>query len=55
MKTFEEHHIEQFDVELIRLKHKKGERVILRTPCIDYCFSKDGWERLKEKLNKNLW
>lgn len=53
MNDFEEYFLEQFEAEEIKLqKHKNNERVILRTPSIDYCFSKEGWLKFKEKINK---
>ena len=53
--VFEKHYLEQFDVELKKLKNpRKEERVILRTPSIDYCFKKEDWELVKEKLNKKF-
>lgn len=53
MKSYEEHWIEQFSAEPIELKYRKNKkRIILRTPSIDYCFSYEGWQKFKEKINK---
>ena len=53
MKTYEEHWLEQFQAEHVMLKNRRNkDRVILRTPSIDYCFSPEGWEKFKEKINQ---
>jgi hypothetical protein len=46
--------LDSFNVKVIeenKLKRKPA-RVMLETPCIDYCFTKEQWLEFKEKVNK---
>ena len=46
--------IDSFSCKVIKDSPKKNMngRIILKTPSIDYCFSREDWELLKEKINK---
>ena len=46
--------IDSFDAEIInepKLRNIHG-KIVLKTPTIDYIFSKDQWREFKEKVNK---
>ncbi len=53
MTNYDGKWIDSFEVVVIHEnKHKRiPSRVMLRTPCIDYCFNKEQWMEFKEKVN----
>ena len=46
--------IDSFEVKQIKADKTKRipHRIILKTPCIDYCFNNEQWIEFKEKVNK---